>query len=95
MGIKHFDVEALEGDPSVSTVALARTLLRQVKRLAIIKARCPELLNTQGLWLVDRTLYALYCDCRDLGLGEEALEVIELVKQQEQGLLRAAPATPA
>ncbi|MBI2866740.1 MAG: hypothetical protein HYX97_00225 [Chloroflexi bacterium] len=62
-------------DPASSDEQV-RILFRRITRLNTIRHRCSELLNTQGMDLLNRALFATYCDCRDLGLAQEAMQLI-------------------
>ncbi len=51
---------------------LVRMLLRRLRRLHNIQVRCSELLNTEGMYLVNQTIFSTYSDCRALGISDEA-----------------------
>ena len=59
-----------------ATADLVRMLLRRLKRLYNIQTRCSELLNTEGMYLVNMAIYSTFSDCRALGIGEEANTIL-------------------
>ena len=59
-----------------ATADLVRMFLRRLKRLYNIQTRCSELLNTEGMYLVNMAIYSTFSDCRALGIGEEANTIL-------------------
>ena len=91
MNIEKFDDVLQVAESPTATEELVKGLLRRLKRLVIIRERCSELLNTEGMWLINQAIFATYRDCRSLGLGEESLELIRSVSSEVQERSQAAP----
>lgn len=76
METQIFDSAAMEktaySENPQASADLVRMLLRRLRRLHNIQSRCSELLNTEGMYLINRTIYSTYADCRALGICEEA-----------------------
>ena len=75
----------METTPSAEAATLTKTksraslrgvYLRRLKRLLRLRREHNGDLNTQGIHLLDRSIFAAYCDCLDVGVGEKAREVI-------------------
>ncbi len=52
--------------------ALRDVYLQRLERLVQLRQRHYYDLNEQGLRLLDHSIFAAYCDCRDLGAEENA-----------------------
>jgi len=50
--------------------------LQRLSRLLKLRAEQSGLLNEDGLRLIDRTIYATYCDAVDVGVAEEARRLV-------------------
>jgi len=50
--------------------------LQRLQRLLRLRRRHEQELNRQGLRLLDRSLFAAYCACRDAGAEEEARSIL-------------------
>ncbi len=50
--------------------------LERLERLLRLRREHHQDLNRQGLNLLDRSIFTAYCDCRDLGVVEEARRVL-------------------
>ena len=61
-----------EDEPS----ALQDACLARMRRLLRLRFSHREDLNEQGLWLLDRSIFATYRDCVELGVGYVAQEII-------------------
>ena len=59
-----------------SRASLRGVYLRRLKRLLRLRREHNGDLNTQGIRLLDRSIFAAYCDCLDVGVGEKAREVL-------------------
>lgn len=55
-----------------STASLREIFLQRLQRLQQLRQRHQRQLNGHGLRLLDRSVFAAYCDCRDAGAEEEA-----------------------
>lgn len=62
---------------TISTGVLREVYLERLRRLQHLRQRHEADLNMNGLRLLDRSVFAAYCDCRDAGAGEEARQVLE------------------
>lgn len=66
-----------ERPPAVSTPAeLRRVYLARLERLHRLRHQHQQELNRQGLRLLDRSLFAAYCACRDIGAEAEARAIL-------------------
>jgi len=54
--------------------------LNRLRRLLRLRRDHFEELNEQGLRLLDRSIFAAYCDCIDIGQGEAAKAVLKDVR---------------
>ncbi len=54
--------------------------LNRLRRLLRLRRDHFEELNDQGLRLLDRSIFAAYCDCIDIGQGDAAREVLKDVR---------------
>jgi hypothetical protein len=54
--------------------------LRRLRRLLRLRRDHFDELNEQGLRLLDRSIFAAYCDCLDIGQGEAARAVLKDVR---------------
>lgn len=56
--------------------SLRGVYLRRLRRLVRLRRQHSQDLNQQGLRLLDRSIFASYCDCRDAGAGHKASDVL-------------------
>jgi hypothetical protein len=54
--------------------------LSRLRRLLRLRRDHFDELNEQGLRLLDRSIFAAYCDCLDIGQGEAAKGVLKDVR---------------
>ena len=54
--------------------------LNRLRRLLRLRRDHFDELNEQGLRLLDRSIFASYCDCIDIGQGEAAKAVLKDVR---------------
>jgi hypothetical protein len=54
--------------------------LSRLRRLLRLRRDHFEELNEQGLRLLDRSIFAAYCDCLDIGQGDAAKAVLKDVR---------------
>ena len=54
--------------------------LSRLRRLLRLRRDHFDELNEQGLRLLDRSIFAAYCDCIDIGQGEAAKNVLKDVR---------------
>jgi hypothetical protein len=54
--------------------------LQRLRRLLRLRRDHFEELNEQGLRLLDRSIFAAYCDCLDIGQGDAARSVLKDVR---------------
>ncbi len=54
--------------------------LSRLRRLLRLRRDHFEELNDQGLRLLDRSIFAAYCDCLDIGEGDAAKSVLKDVR---------------
>ncbi len=54
--------------------------LNRLRRLLRLRRDHFDELNEQGLRLLDRSIFAAYCDCLDIGQGEAARNVLKDVR---------------
>jgi hypothetical protein len=55
---------------------LQLTYLRRLRRLLRLRLHHQEELNDEGLWLLDRSIFATYRDCLDSGASFAADEIL-------------------
>ena len=56
--------------------SLRGVYLRRLRRMVRLRHQHSQDLNQQGLRLLDRSIFAAYCDCRDAGAGHKARDVL-------------------
>lgn len=54
--------------------------LARLRRLLRLRRDHFDELNDQGLRLLDRSIFAAYCDCIDIGQGDAARDVLKDVR---------------
>lgn len=54
--------------------------LNRLRRLLRLRRDNFEDLNEQGLRLLDRSIFAAYCDCLDIGQGDAAKSILKNVR---------------
>jgi hypothetical protein len=54
--------------------------LQRLRRLLRLRRDHYDELNEQGLRLLDRSIFAAYCDCIDIGQGDAAKSVLKDVR---------------
>ncbi|MEX2158176.1 MAG: hypothetical protein WEB04_02120 [Dehalococcoidia bacterium] len=76
--------------PSPPTIlgpsSLRVVYLQRLQRLLRLRREHEQELNQQGLRLLDRSLFAAYCACRDAGAEEEARAIL-----RREGIHMAPP----
>jgi hypothetical protein len=63
-----------------TTSQLREGYLSRLRRLLRLRRDHFEELNDQGLRLLDRSIFAAYCDCLDIGEGDAAKAVLKDVR---------------
>ena len=53
-----------------------RVYLQRLERLQRLRLEHEGELNQRGIRLLDRSLFATYCICRDIGAKQEALAIL-------------------
>ena len=66
--------------PTRSRSSFATGYLNRLRRLLRLRRDHFEELNEQGLRLLDRSIFAAYCDCLDIGQGDAAKSVLKDVR---------------
>ncbi len=81
----------VQAHPTLSTLAAVRSVyLERLERLQRLRLQHEGELNQRGIRLLDRSVFAAYCACRDIGAEQEALEVLHSIASDE-----ATPAPPS
>ncbi len=62
--------------PEPSPEELRSLHLQRLERLVRLRYQHEQDLNKQGLRLLDRSVFAAYCDCRDAGAEEDARGIL-------------------
>lgn len=62
------------GDPSKG---MQRLFLQRLRRLTWLRRSCTGQLEDSVLRVLDRAIYSTYCDCMELGIDEEARELLK------------------
>jgi len=65
---------------SASRAALRSVYLERLQRLLRLRGQHERDLNAQGLRLLNRSIFTAYCDCREVGAGEEARRILRRAK---------------
>lgn len=63
-------------DDDVRYSSLQLHFLRRLNRLLRLRYEQGTQLNSEGVRLLDRAIYATYCDCVDLGISGEAQQLL-------------------
>jgi hypothetical protein len=82
-----FDQPTLGDERSLREVYLSR-----LERLMTLRARHADELNSQGLRLLDRSLFEAYTACREMGATREAQAIINRTGFPAEGPARRAGA---
>jgi len=70
-------IESPQSAPgAASPAALREGYLARLRRLLKLRRQHEQELNEQGLRLLDRAIFAAYCDCRDAGLHRQAVTLL-------------------
>jgi len=69
-----FTTDALLSEPGAA--ALRSIHLERLRRLLHLRRQYERELNARGLRLLDRSVFAAYCDCRDIGAEEQACALL-------------------
>jgi|SRR3972149_9855163 len=56
--------------------SLRRVYLQRLERLQRLRRQHEQELNGQGIRLLNRSVFAAYCACRDAGAEDEAREIL-------------------
>jgi hypothetical protein len=69
---------------TVSTLAAQRSVyLQRLERLQRLRLQHESALNPRGIRLLDRSAFAAYCACRDIGAEQEARQILHTVASDE------------
>ena len=52
--------------------------VKRLRRLLVLRYQAPSYLEADDVRLLDRCIYATFCDCRDLGAEESARHLLEV-----------------
>jgi len=73
-GMEEMAPPVTENEASYSPLQLH--FLRRLNRLLRLRQEQRAELNSEGLRLIDRAIYATYCDASDVGVAEEAQRLL-------------------
>jgi len=73
-GMDEMAAPVTENEASYSPLQLH--FLRRLNRLLRLRQEQRAELNSDGLRLIDRSIYATYCDACDIGVAEEAQKLL-------------------
>jgi hypothetical protein len=63
---------------TISTLAAQRSVyLQRLERLQRLRLQHERELNPRGIRLLDRSAFAAYCACREIGAEQEALQILQ------------------
>ena len=63
---------------AIATLAAQRSVyLQRLERLQRLRLQHEAELNPRGIRLLDRSAFAAYCACRDIGAQQEALQILQ------------------
>jgi hypothetical protein len=65
---------------AATTDQLREGYLQRLRRLLRLRRDHFDELNEQGLRLLDRSIFAAYCDCIDIGQGDAARAILKDVR---------------
>ena len=69
---------------AISTLAAQRSVyLQRLERLKRLRLQHEGELNPRGIRLLDRSAFAAYCACRDIGAEQEALQILQSTSSDE------------
>lgn len=63
-------------EPRKSIVSVA-VFIKRLRRLLVLRYQAAQYLDSGDLKLLDRSIYATYCDCRELGAVDEAAKLLD------------------
>jgi hypothetical protein len=63
-------------DPAEAQNALQEIYLGRLQRLLRLRRQHEQDLNQHGVRLLDHSIFAAYCDCRELGAGTRARTIL-------------------
>jgi hypothetical protein len=63
-------------DPTQAQAALQEVYLSRLQRLLRLRRQHEQDLNQHGVRLLDHSIFAAFCDCRELGAGARARTVL-------------------
>ncbi len=70
-----------------ATMASVRSVyLQRLERLRRLRHQHEQELNRQGIRLLDRSAFAAYCACREVGAEDEAREILREVEDASRQL---------
>ncbi len=58
---------------------MQRVFLLRLRRLTWLRRSCADQLDSSVLKILDRAIYSTYCDCVELGVTDEARQVLKNV----------------
>ena len=69
---------------TISTPAAQRSVyLQRLERLQRLRLQHEGELNPRGIRLLDRSVFAAYCACREIGAEQEALQILQSKSSDE------------
>ena len=72
------DAESVSGDiPSTGAQGQQRMFLVRLRRLIWLRRSCEGQLEDLILKALDRSIYSTYCDCLEIGVGDEARQLLK------------------
>jgi len=73
------ETQRLHEEPTSVTdpVALRAVYLKRLQRLVRLRRQHEEELNKQGIRLLEKSVFAAYCACREVGAEQEAMKVLQ------------------
>lgn len=80
-------------NPPIEPVALRGVtvppvvFLRRLRRLLVLRYRAAQYLDEQDLHLLDRCIFATYCDCRHLGAEDDARRYLDEARANARQIL--------
>jgi hypothetical protein len=73
------DMLSHTGESSSSHSPMQLHFLKRLNRLLRLRAEQAGQLNAEGVRLIDRAIYCTYCDCADVGVLEDAQQLLHRV----------------
>jgi hypothetical protein len=76
LGTTHSAVIKATTEFRVDGIIPAPIFLRRLRRLLLLRYQAAQFFDDLDVRLLDRCIFATFCDCRDLGVGDPARQLL-------------------